>query len=82
MHYCMRKPLRKLPAPCSAPQPAWPLLLGEGGQLSALMVLPAMAGMALGLMVQDRLDQARFRKATLIVLVIAGANLLRRALTV
>lgn len=58
------------------------LLLGEGGQLSALMVLPAMAGMALGLMVQDRLDQARFRKATLIVLVIAGANLLRRALTV
>ena len=56
------------------------LLLGEGGALSLAMVVPAMAGMALGLMVQDRLDQQKFRRATLIVLVIAGVNLLRRAL--
>lgn len=58
------------------------LLLGEGGELSALMVIPAMAGMAAGLLVHDRLDQALFRRATLIVLVIAGLNLLRRAMTV
>lgn len=48
--------------------------------LSAWMILPAMAGMALGFKVQDRLDQAKFRKITLIVLVLAGLNLLRRGL--
>jgi hypothetical protein len=30
--------------------------------------------------VQDRLDQALFRRLTLIVLVVAGLNLLRRAI--
>ena len=48
--------------------------------LSAWMVLPAMAGMALGFKVQDKLDQLLFRKITLIVLVLAGLNLLRRGL--
>ncbi|MXU63950.1 sulfite exporter TauE/SafE family protein [Oceanomicrobium pacificus] len=48
---------------------------------SAAMVLPALAGMALGYRVQDRLDQAKFRKVTLAVLVLAGLNLLRRGLT-
>lgn len=43
--------------------------------LSVWMTLPAMAGMALGFRVQDRLDQARFRRWTLVVLVVAGANL-------
>jgi hypothetical protein len=33
-----------------------------------------------GYRVQDRLDQALFRKLTLAVLVLAGVNLLRRAL--
>jgi len=56
------------------------LLLGEGGAISVVMIVPAMAGMALGLAVQDRLDQRKFRRATLVVLVIAGLNLLRRAL--
>ena len=56
------------------------LLLGDGGALSAAMVVPALAGMAVGVAVQDRLDQALFRRATLVVLVIAGLNLLRRAL--
>lgn len=56
------------------------LLLGEGGAISVVMVVPAMIGMAAGLAVQDRLDQQRFRRATLVVLVVAGLNLLRRAL--
>jgi len=47
--------------------------------LSLWLVLPAMAGMFVGFKVQDRLDQGRFRRATLIVLIIAGVNLLRRA---
>ena len=48
--------------------------------LSIWMVVPAMAGMAIGFKVQDRLDQAKFRTITLIVLVFAGLNLLRRGL--
>lgn len=46
--------------------------------LSVLMTLPALAGMALGFRVQDRLDQDRFRRWTLIVLVLAGLNLIRK----
>ncbi|MHA3915735.1 sulfite exporter TauE/SafE family protein [Halovulum sp. GXIMD14793] len=49
-------------------------------QLSAWLVLPAMAGLIAGRVVQDRMDQERFRKLTLIVLVFAGLNLLRRGL--
>lgn len=48
--------------------------------LSALMVVPALIGMTIGFFVQDRLDQARFRRATLFVLVVAGLNLIRRGL--
>jgi len=48
--------------------------------LSLWLVIPAMLGMAVGFKLQDRLDQVRFRRATLIVLIIAGANLLRRGL--
>jgi uncharacterized membrane protein YfcA len=47
---------------------------------SALLILPAFGGMALGLMVQDRMPQATFKKATLVVLVVAGLNLLRRGI--
>ncbi|KPP90560.1 MAG: putative permease [Rhodobacteraceae bacterium HLUCCA08] len=56
------------------------VLSGATLPLSALMVLPALAGMALGLAVQDRFDQRTFRRATLAVLLVAGLNLLRRAL--
>ncbi len=56
------------------------VLNGETLPLSAAMLVPAGVGMALGLAVQDRLDQVRFRKATLVVLTIAGLNLVRRAL--
>jgi uncharacterized membrane protein YfcA len=47
---------------------------------SAWLVLPTMAAMFLGYRVHDRLDQARFLKVTLVVLVLTGLNLLRRAL--
>jgi uncharacterized membrane protein YfcA len=47
--------------------------------VSAWLVLPTMAAMFLGYRVQDRLDQELFRKVTLVVLTLAGLNLLRRA---
>ena len=47
--------------------------------VSALMVAPALLGMFIGYGVQDRLDQDLFRRITLIVLVVSGVNLLRRA---
>ncbi|ORE93488.1 hypothetical protein ATO13_12461 [Stappia sp. 22II-S9-Z10] len=48
--------------------------------LSALLVVPAMIGMRIGMGVSGRMDQNRFRQATLAVLVIAGLNLVRRGL--
>ncbi|MGJ8622895.1 MAG: sulfite exporter TauE/SafE family protein [Yoonia sp.] len=45
---------------------------------SAILVLPALAGMWLGFKLGDRFDQERFRRVTLLVLIIAGANLIRR----
>lgn len=47
--------------------------------VSALLVVPALAGMFIGYEVQDRLDQDLFRKVTLIVLILSGLNLLRRS---
>ena len=46
--------------------------------LSAALVVPALAGMWLGFKLGDRFDQERFRRVTLLVLVVAGANLIRR----
>ena len=48
--------------------------------LSALLVVPAIVGMWLGFKLGDRFDQERFRRVTLWVLVLAGANLIRRGL--
>lgn len=48
--------------------------------LSVAMCLPLLAGMALGLRAQDRMDQQRFRRIALLVLCVAGLNLLRRGL--
>ena len=56
------------------------ILTAETAVFSAVLCVPALIGMALGFAVHDRLDQARFRKFTLIVLVVAGLNLIRRAL--
>ncbi len=47
---------------------------------SAILAVPALAGLAVGFAIQDRLDARRFRRWTLVVLAITGANLLRRAL--
>ena len=47
---------------------------------SVALVVPAVIGMWLGGRIQDRIDQAAFRKATLLVLLVAGLNLVRRAL--
>ena len=44
------------------------------------LVIPASIGMIVGFYVQDRLDQEKFRYLTLIVLVVAGLNLIRRGL--
>ncbi|WP_299288567.1 sulfite exporter TauE/SafE family protein [uncultured Tateyamaria sp.] len=57
------------------------VLRAETLPLSLALVLPALAGQWLGGQVLDRVDQALFRKATLVVLLVAGLNLIRRALT-
>lgn len=46
---------------------------------SAWLTVPTMIGMFIGYGIHDRLDQERFRRATLLVLVLTGLNLLRRA---
>ncbi len=52
----------------------------ESAKLSAMLVLPALLGFVLGFAVQDRMSQQKFGRATLLVLVIAGLNLIRRGL--
>jgi uncharacterized membrane protein YfcA len=47
---------------------------------SAALLIPAYLGMVLGFRMSDRLNPEMFRKVTLIVLVVAGANLVRRGL--
>lgn len=56
------------------------LLNAETGTFSALLLAPILAGLFLGVAVQDRLDQIRFRRITLVVLAVAGLNLVRRGL--
>lgn len=46
---------------------------------SALLLAPVMLGVWLGGMVMDRVDPVLFRKMTLLVLMVAGLNLIRRA---
>ncbi len=48
--------------------------------LSAAMTIPAVAGLWLGFRLQDRFDQSLFHRMTLIVLIAAGLNLIRRGL--
>ena len=54
------------------------VLSRETAPVSAVLLVPALLGMWAGFAVGDRLDQARFRRITLIVLVVAGLNLIRR----
>ena len=46
---------------------------------SGALVLPAVIGQSFGLAIQDRLDQAKFRRWTQMLLVLTGLNLMRRA---
>lgn len=52
----------------------------EGLTLSALLILPACLGLVAGFAILDRLDQEKFRLAILIVLIVAGLNLIRRGI--
>lgn len=52
---------------------------GETFWFSVWLCLPALLGMWLGGRIQDRIDQETFRRATLVVLMVAGLNLIRRA---
>jgi uncharacterized membrane protein YfcA len=56
------------------------VLSAETAPLSAAMVVPMLVGLWLGQRVQDQLDQAKFQRAMLFVLVIVGLNLIRRGL--
>jgi len=56
------------------------VLDGATAPVSALLVLPALLGMSAGFALQDRIDQAGFRRLTLVVLLIAGLNLVRRGI--
>lgn len=56
------------------------VLRSETVMFSALLIPSAMFGMWVGSKVMDRFDQAAFRKATLLVLLVAAFNLVRRGL--
>jgi uncharacterized membrane protein YfcA len=47
---------------------------------SAMLLIPAFIGMQAGFWMSDRMNPDVFRKATLIMLIVAGANLVRRGL--
>lgn len=54
------------------------ILNGETVWFSASLLPAALIGMGIGFKLQDRMDQALFRKVTLIVLIVAGLNLIRK----
>lgn len=56
------------------------LLNAQTLPFSAILVIPALIGMGLGYLAHDRLNGSQFRRWTLILLVLTGVNLIRRAL--
>ncbi|WP_424977812.1 sulfite exporter TauE/SafE family protein [Leisingera sp. S232] len=56
------------------------VMRAETAPFSLALIVPAVAGMWIGGQLHDRIDQVLFRRATLVVLLIAGLNLLRRGL--
>ena len=58
------------------------LLNAQTLPLSAVVVIPALIGLWLGFLAHDRLDVAQFRRWTLVLLVLTGANLIRRAVEI
>ena len=59
--------------------PGYGLLGGVEFLWTALAVAPVLAGVWLGQIFRDRLDAEKFRRAVLIVLLVIGLNLVRRA---
>tara|TARA_R110002049_G_scaffold117332_3_gene270735 strand:+ start:123383 stop:124147 length:765 start_codon:yes stop_codon:yes gene_type:complete len=56
------------------------VLRAETWPFSALLIAPVLLGAWLGSRVMDRVDPVLFRKMTLLVLMVAGVNLIRRGL--
>lgn len=56
------------------------ILNSETIWFSAALLPAALVGMAIGFRIQDRMDQAMFKKVTLALLVVAGLNLIRKGL--
>ena len=56
------------------------VLRAETLPLSMALIPTALLGMAIGFAIQDRIDQTAFRRATLVVLLIGGLNLIRRGM--
>lgn len=54
------------------------ILNAETVPFSAMLLAPALLGMGAGALFGGRLDQERFRRVTMVVLLVAGANLIRR----
>ena len=54
------------------------ILNAETAPFSAALLPAALAGLWIGFRLSDRMDQDLFRRATLVVLVVAGLNLIRR----
>ncbi|RMC36459.1 sulfite exporter TauE/SafE family protein [Paracoccus alkanivorans] len=55
------------------------ILNAQTFSLSLVLCIPAFAGMLAGFGLQDRLDVVQFRRWTLVLLVLTGLNLVRRA---
>ena len=56
------------------------ILSGETLPFSAALLPAALAGMAVGFRLQDRMNADVFRKVTLAVLIVAGVNLIRKGM--
>ena len=54
-------------------------LLGETGKLSALLIIPTLVGFTFGEYLRSKLNADRFRAAVLVMFLLMGLNLLRRA---
>ena len=56
------------------------VLRAETAPFSLALIVPAVLGMWIGGRLQDGIDQVLFRRLTLVVLAVAGLNLVRRGL--
>lgn len=56
------------------------ILNTDTARFSALLVVPSMLGLVVGFAIQDRINQQVFGRVTMLVLLIAGLNLIRRGL--